>query len=180
MKSARRATRRLYAPAIGSYAISRFPVSATIPPVVPAPIEPAAGGSGWGKKILVGCGVIALILATCLVGVILYLRQHPETATDFVMKQVEANFAADVTSREKEELRAAYAEFREALKQHRVAREPLEGMRSRLMVRGSNNEVTREQVRDLTALFRQASGSMAAPGTSAAPLPSSPSPRPSP
>ena len=152
-------------------------MSAPIPPGGPAPIEPAASGGGWGKKVLIGCGVVALILATCLVGVILYLRQHPETATDFVMKQVDTNFAADVTPGEKEELHAAYAEFREALKQHRVAREPLEGMRSRLMVRGSQNEVTREQVRDLTALFRQATGSTAAPGTSAAPLPS---PRPSP
>lgn len=177
MKAMRRATLRLYASAIGSYAISGFPVSAPIPPGVPAPIEPAASGRGWGKKVLIGCGVIALVLATCLVGVILYLRQHPETATDYVMKQVESNFAADVTSREKEELHAAYAEFREALKQHRVAREPIEGMRSRLMVRGQQNEVTREQVRDLTALFRQAAGSTAAPGNPAAPLPS---PRPSP
>jgi hypothetical protein len=180
MKSARRTTLRLYAPAIGCCAISRFPVSAPIPPGVPPPIEPAASGGGWGKKVLIGCGVIALILATCLVGVILYLRQHPEMATDFVMRQVDTNLAADVTSGEKEDLHAAYAEFREALRQHRVAQEGLEGMRSRLTARGSQNEVTREQVRDLTALFRRAAGSSRTPGASAAPLPPSPSPRPSP
>ena len=176
MKRTRRATRRLYAPAIGSYAISRFPVSATIPPVVPAPIEPPAGGSGWGKRILIGCGVIALILATCLVVVVLYFRQHPETFTDFVMKNAETRYAADVTPQEKADLRAAYAEFRAALKEHRV-RESSEGMRSRLTGLGSQNQITREQVRDLTAAFRQAAGSRAEPGDSA-PLPS-PSPRPS-
>ena len=177
MKSARRATLRFYASAIGSYAISRFPVSAPIPPGFPAPIEPGANGRGWGKRLLIGCGVIALILATCLVGVVLYLRQHPETFTDFVMKTAETRYAADVTPQEKADLRAAYAEFRAALKEHRV-RESSEAIRSRLTGLGSQNQISREQVRDLTAVFRQAAGSRAAPGDSA-PLPS-PSLRPSP
>ncbi|HEX5854441.1 MAG TPA: hypothetical protein VFZ57_02375 [Thermoanaerobaculia bacterium] len=151
-------------------------MSASIPPDIPAPIDPAAGGRGWGKKILIGCGAVALILATCLVGVILYLRQHPETATDFVMKQVDTSFASDVTPQEKDDLHAAYAEFRTALKEHRVPNEPLEGMRSRLTVRGSQNEITREQVRDLTALFRRAAGA-GSPGSPGVPVPS---PRPSP
>jgi len=134
-------------------------------------------GRGWGKKVLIGCGVVALIVAACLLGLILYLRQHPETATDFAMKQVETHYAADVTSQEKNDLHAAYAQFRVALKEHRVPREPLEGMRSRLMVGGSQNEITREQVRDLTTIFRQAAGSRGAPGS---PSPTAPSPRPSP
>ncbi len=150
-------------------------MSAPIPPDAPAPIEPAAGGRGWGKKVLIGCGVVALIVAACLLGLILYLRQHPEAATDFVMKQVDTHLAADVTREEKDDLHAAYAEFRAALKDHRVPREPLEGMRARLTTSGSQNEITREQVRDLTALFRQAAGSPPTPGASAAP-----SPRPSP
>ena len=126
---------------------------------------------------MVGCGVIALIVAACLLGHVLYLRQHPETATDFAMKQVESHYAADVTPQEKADLQAAYAEFRKALREHRVAREPLEGMRSRLMVGGSQNEISREQVRDLTAVFRQGAASKSAPGSSATPAPS---PRPSP
>jgi hypothetical protein len=152
-------------------------VSTAIPPAPPAPIESQVAGRGWGKKVLLGCGVIALVLAACLLGLILYLRQHPETATDFAMKQLETHYAADVTPQEKADLRAAYADFRTALKEHRVPREPLEGMRSRLMVGGSQNEISREQVRDLTAIFRQAAGSRAAPGSSAVPAPS---PRPSP
>jgi hypothetical protein len=152
-------------------------VSTPIPPGPPAPIEPSAGGSGLGKKILIGCGVVALAIAACLLGLVLYLRQHPEMATDFVMKQVESHYAANVTQQEKDDLRAAYADFRTALKEHRVPPEPLEGMRARLSVSGSQNEVTREQVRDLTKLFREAAGSRAAPGSSALPVPS---PRPSP
>ncbi len=162
---------------IHSCAISRFPVSAPIPPVVPAPIEPTVSGRGWGKKVLIGCGVVALVVAACLLGLILYLRQHPEMATDFAIKQVETHYAADVTPREKEDFRAAYAEFRSALKEHHVPREPLERMRARLMVGGSQNEITREQVRELTAIFRQAAASGQAPGT---PGPTAPSPRPSP
>ncbi len=152
-------------------------MSAPVPPVVPAPIEPAAAPRGWGKKLLLGCGVVALIIAACLLGLVLYLRQHPETATDFAMKQVETHYAADVTPQEKADLQAAYAEFRTALKAHRVAREPLEGMRSRLMMGGSQNEISREQVRDLTAIFRQAVSSGSSRGISGSP-PLSPRPSP--
>ena len=150
-------------------------MSAQIPPG--PPIEPTAGGSGLGKKIFIGCGIVALVLAACLFGFILYLRQHPETATDFVMKQIESHYAADVTQQDKDDLRAAYAEFRTALKEHRVPERPLEGLRTRLTVKGSQNEITRDQVHDMTELFRQAAGSRPAAG---APAPPAPSPRPSP
>jgi hypothetical protein len=152
-------------------------VSAPIPPVPPAPIEPAASGRGWGKKLLIGCGVVALVVAACLLALILYLRQRPEAVTDVVMNQVESHYAPDVTAREKQDLRAAYAGFRSALKEHRVSREPLDRMRSTLVVSGSQNEVSREQVRQLTELFRRSSGSPAEPGPPATPVPS---PRPSP
>jgi hypothetical protein len=152
-------------------------VSAPIPPVPPAPIEPAAAGRGWGKKALIGCGVVALVVAACLLALILYLRQRPEAVTDVVMNQVESHYAPDVTAREKEDLRTAYAGFRAALKEHRVSREPLDRMRSTLVVSGSQNEISREQVRELTELFRRYSGSRSEPGSSA---PTVPSPRPSP
>lgn len=146
-------------------------MSTPIPPGPPAPIEPAAG-RGWGKKVLIGCGVFALIVAACLLALVLYLRQHPETATDFAMKQVETHYAADVTPQERADLQAAYADFRTALKEHRVPREPLERMRSRLMMGGSQNEISREQVRELMAIFRQAAGSGPSRGSSAVPAPS--------
>ncbi len=152
-------------------------MSAPIPPVAPAPIEPTAGRRGCWKKALVGCGVAALILCAGLLGLILYLRQRPETVTDLVMKQVESHYAADVTTQEKEDLRAAYAGFRAALKERRVPQEPLERFRATFISSGPQNEVTREQVRELTALFRRAAASGPTPGS---PTSTAPSPRPSP
>ncbi len=142
----------------------------------PAAFEPPPGGRGWGKKVLIGCGILALVVAACLLALILYLRQRPETVTDVVMKQVESHYAPDVTPQEKEDLRAAYAGFRVALKERRVPREPLDRMRTTIMMSGSQNEISRDQVRQLTELFRR----YAPPRSeleSAAPLPT---PRPTP
>lgn len=128
------------------------------------PAAPPADGRGCLKKSLIGCGVVALLLAACFIAFVIYVRQRPDALTDFVMKQVESHYAADVTAREKEELRAAYAEFRTALREHRIAKEPLDQMRATFVSKGSQNEVSREQVRELTELFRRAvAGAGAAP-----------------
>jgi hypothetical protein len=146
-------------------------------PAPPAAIEPEATGRGCLKKSLIGCGVVALVVAVCFIAFFLYVRQRPETITDVVMSQVESHFAADVTAEEKEQVRSAYADFRAALKEHRVSREPLDRMRSTLVSGGAQSEVSREQVRDLTALFRRAAGSRAAPAAAATPGGPVPSPR---
>jgi hypothetical protein len=88
------------------------------------------------------------------------------------MKQVESHYAADVTAEEKEQLHAAYADFRTALREHRVSREPLDRMRTTLVSSGSQSEVSREQVRSLTELFRKTAGGGAAPRTPAVVTPS--------
>ncbi len=119
------------------------------------------------------------MLVACFVGLILYLRQKPEAVTDVVMKQVESHYASDVTPQDKEELRSAYRDFRKALQEHRVSREPLDRMRTTLVATGPQNEISRQQVRDLATLFRQAAGG-AAPATAPSPVISTPSPRPSP
>jgi hypothetical protein len=90
------------------------------------------------------------------------------------MKQVESHYAADVTAEEKQQLRDAYADFRTALREHRVNREPLERMRTTLVSSGSQSEVSREQVRSLTELFRRTAGGGTAPP---APAILTPSPR---
>jgi hypothetical protein len=139
----------------------------------PPPVEaPAADGRGCLKKSLIGCGVVALLVAVCFIAILIYVRQRPDALTDIVMKQVESHYAADVTAAEKEQLRAAYADFRAALRDHRVSREPLERMRTTLVSRGSQSEVSREQVRDLTDLFRKAAGGGAASSSSPVPTPS--------
>src|SRR5262249_49328712 len=111
------------------------------PPIVPpsaAPIEP--GGRGWGKKILVGCGVVALAIAAACLGFILYIRAKPQVVTDFMMRQVESHYAADVTDQDKSELKEAYADFRQKLVERRISKEPMERMRTTFMTGGSKNE----------------------------------------
>jgi hypothetical protein len=112
------------------------------------------------KKVLIGCGAVALLIAVCFIAFLIYVRQRPEVLTDIVMKQVESHYAADVTAEEKQQLRSAYADFRTALREHRVNREPLDRMRTTLV---SSGEVSREQVRSLTELFRRTAGGTAAP-----------------
>jgi hypothetical protein len=129
------------------------------------------------KKVLIGCGAVALLIAVCFIAVLIYVRQRPEVLTDIVMKQVESHYAADVTAEEKQQLRSAYADFRTALREHRVNRDPLDRMRTTLVSSGSQSEISREQVRSLTELFRRTAGGTAAP--SPAPV-LTPSPLPTP
>ena len=153
------------------------------PPVMPPqPLPPPRGGCG--KKVLVGCGIAALAFAACCLALILYVRSKPQVITDFVMRQVESHFASDVTEADKQALRAAYADFRQGLIEHRVSKEPLERMRTTLMT-GANSEINHEQVQEMIRLFREKSGSApSSPPVEITEPPSapasSPSPRPTP
>ena len=157
-------------------------MSSPVPPVppAPAPIAPRRSGGVW-RKVLIGCGIAALLIVVCFVGLILYLKQRPEAVTDVVMNQVESHYASDVTPQDKEQLRSAYRDFRKALQEHRVSREPLDRMRTTLIATGPQNQISREQVRDLARLFRQSAGGAAVtPSGEPSPAASTPSPRPSP
>ena len=124
------------------------------------------------KKVLIGCGAVALLIAVCFIGVLIYFRQRPDVLTDIFMKQVESHFAADVTAEDKRQLQAAYEDFRVALREHRLAQEHRDRMRTTLVSIGSQGEITREQVRSLTELFRSAAGGGPAPPTPAVLAPS--------
>lgn len=144
------------------------------PPGAFAPPPPPAAApvpKRWLKNALIGCGAVAVLLAAGFLGLLLYLKQRPEALTDMMVKQIESRYAPDVTSAEKEGLRSAYADFRAALREHRVSRGTLEKIRTALV---SGGDVTREQVRELTAAFREGA---AAPGSAPG---STPVPRPSP
>jgi hypothetical protein len=156
-------------------------VSSPVPPVppAPAPIEPRRSGGVW-RKVFIGCGIVALLVVVCFVGLILYLKQRPEAITDVVMNQVESHYASDVTPQDKEELRSAYRDLRKALQEHRVSREPLDRMRTTL-ISGPQNQISREQVRELAATFRRATGgAAAAPANTPSPASATPSPPPTP
>jgi hypothetical protein len=135
------------------------------------PAEVPADRRGCLRKALIGCGAVALLIAICFIGLLIYVRQRPDALTDIVMKQVESHYAADVTAEEKQQLRDAYADFRTALREHRVSREPLDRMRTTLVSSGSQSEVSREQVRSLTELFRRTAGGGAAPPAILTPSP---------
>lgn len=143
-------------------------------------MPPPAERRGCGKKALIGCGVAALIVAALCLAFILYVRQKPEVITDFVMKQVESHYAPDVTETDKQELRDAYAEFRQGLKEHRASKEPLERMRATLVSSGPKNEITHEQVREMIRLFRERGGSLPASPAVEITEPAPTSPRPTP
>jgi hypothetical protein len=110
---------------------------------------------GCGKRALVGCGVAALVVAALCLALVLYVRQKPEVITDFVMRQVESHFAADVTQADKDELKAAYAEFRQGLKDRRESRDRLDRWRATVVTSGARNEFNHEQVREMIRLFRE-------------------------
>jgi hypothetical protein len=106
-----------------------------------------------------------------IVGSFLYIRRNPQAITDFVMGQVESHYASDVTEQDKADLRAAYAAYRERLKAGKASPEPLQRMRSIFVGGGSNNQITRDQVHDLTAAFREAAkGSSSGPSATAVPI----------
>ena len=98
---------------------------------------------------------MAAILAIGFLGFILYMRRNPERMTDLMMRQVESNYASDVTPQEKEELRSAYAEFRKVLVSGHADSRWLADMRSTVLSAGPTSPVTREQVRSLTDIFRR-------------------------
>ena len=152
----------------------------TVPPVVvPPPVQPGPPRSGCGKRALVGCGVAALAFVALCLAFILYVRSKPQVITDFVMNQVETHYASDVTDTDKQELRAAYADFRKALIEHRVSKEPLDRMRTTLMT-GGRGDINHEQVREMIRLFRDKSGSAPSspPVEITEPAPVSPRPTP--
>jgi len=151
----------------------------TLPPAAPPPIQPVPPRSGCGKRVLVGCGIAALAVAALCLGLILYVRSKPQVITDFVMRQVESHYASDVTETDKRELRDAYAEFRKALVDGRVRKEPLERMRTTLMT-GGGSDINHEQVREMIRLFRDKGGSTPSspPVEITEPAPVSPRPTP--
>ena len=154
----------------------------TVPPtgVVPPPVEPAPAGKSCLKTGLIGCGVVALVCVLAFVAFIFYVQKKPEAITDFMMKQIEKNYAPDVTEQEKEDLRTAYAAFRKNLEEDKKPpQEPMDRLQTTLRFGAGAGQITREQVRELTRVFREAAGQP--PPTTPPqenPAPPEPAPRP--
>jgi hypothetical protein len=136
------------------------------PPPLPAPPgipPPAPAARGCWRTGLIGCGIAGLVILLGIVALFMYLRRNPQAITDYVMAQVESHYGPDVTEQDKAELRQAYAEYRQRLRENKADAEPMQHMRSVFVSTGPNNTINREQVHELTAAFRRASGAPAVP-----------------
>jgi aspartate oxidase len=123
---------------------------------MPAPAS-SRGPRGCWRVGLIGCGIAGLVVILCLVAAVLYVKRNPTMVTDWAMSQVDAHMASDVTDEDRRDLHNAYDAYRDKLKTGNASREGLDRVRSVFMA-GSNNEISREQVHELTAAFRRAAG----------------------
>lgn len=137
----------------------------TAPPIEPAPAGLPANRGCW-KGALLGCGAVAILLVAAFVGIGIYVQNRPATVTDLLMERIRAGYGPDVTEEDKSALEDAYADFRAALEARRVDKEDVERVRDAVKLGG---EVDREEVQELTRVFRQA-----ARGGSATPAPDAP------
>jgi hypothetical protein len=126
----------------------------TAPPIEPAPAGLPANRGCW-KGALLGCGGAAVLVVVCLVGLGIYVQKRPGSITDMLMERIRDQYASDVTGEDKANLEAAYAEFRSALEGKRVKSEDLERVRATIKI---GREIRREEVLELTRVFREAAG----------------------
>lgn len=131
------------------------------------------GPKGCWRTGLIGCGIAGLLVLLCIVGSFLYLRRNPQVMTDFFMARVDGALASDVTEREKSDLHTAYAAYRDGIQKRVPRQRSLEQIQTILM-RNRTGSFSREQVRELTAVFREGAGLPAttpAPDSAATPGP---------
>ena len=134
----------------------------TVPPAsgftTPMPPDTRPGGPrGCWRTGLIGCGIAGLLVLLSIVGSCLYLRRNPQAMTDFFMARIDAALASDVTEQEKADLHSAYAAYRDRLQRKGPERRSLDQIQS-ILIRNRAGSVSREQVRQLTAVFREGAG----------------------
>lgn len=139
----------------------------TVPPLPPGysatplptdVVPPGGGPKGCWRTGLIGCGIAALVCLLVIVGSCLYLRRNPQVMTDFVVGRIEAGFASDVTEQDKKEFHAAYNAFRDRMQRgERVDANGLQRIQT-IMIRNRSGSISRDQVHELTEVFREAGG----------------------
>ncbi|MEP6768586.1 MAG: hypothetical protein ABJC61_07960 [Acidobacteriota bacterium] len=118
---------------------------------------PPGGPRGCWRTALIGCGIAGLLVLLCIVGSCLYLRRNPQAMTDFFMARVDSALASDVTDQERADLHTAYSAYRERLQRSGPQRRSLDQIQT-ILLRNRAGSVSREQVRQLTAVFREGAG----------------------
>jgi hypothetical protein len=146
------------------------------PPASPivAPLEAPPARGGCLRVALIGCGGLAFLCVLAFVGLMLYARKNPGVFLDFAVSRIESNYGPDVTEQDKQDLRAAVADLKEAMRTNRIRREGNTGWPRSFNFRGSRSDkVSHDDVRDIIRSFREAilPPSGATPSTVPAPVP---------
>lgn len=90
------------------------------------------------------------------VGLMLYGRKNPGLFVDFALSRIENSYGPDVTEQDKKELRAAVAEFKEAIRANRVREGRNGGWQGSFSFRGSRSDkVSHDDVQQLIRAFRE-------------------------
>jgi hypothetical protein len=100
---------------------------------------------------------VALVCILGFLAFVLYVRRHPTMVTDWAMSQIDSHMASDVTEQDRKDLHEAYAAYAERLRAGNANTEAMDRVR-RVFMTGSNNEISRDQVHELTNAFRRSAG----------------------
>ena len=96
-----------------------------------------------------------MLCVLALIGLGWWVQRNPAFVTDLLMDSIRERYASDVTEQDKADLEAAYGGFRTAVETRRVRQTDLDRIRRSVGLRG---EVRREEVLELTRIFREAAG----------------------
>jgi hypothetical protein len=140
------------------------------PPVQIPTLEAPPEKGGCLRAGLIGCGVVALLCVLTFVGVVLYARKNPGFFLDFAMGQIEKNYGPDVTDADRQDLKTAVADFKEAIRSGKVRNDRSASWQRSVTMRGSSSRrLSHEDVLDLIRAFREAAGQAPAPAPTLVP-----------
>lgn len=142
------------------------------PPVQIPALEVPPGKGGCLRAGLIGCGAVALLLVLGFVGVVLYAKKNPGFFLDIAVSQIEKNYGPDVTEEDKRDLKAAVADFKEAIRNGTVKQNRGGAWQKSFSMRGNDSgKLTHDDVRELIRTFREAAGKEPATAPAPGPVP---------
>ena len=126
----------------------------------PGPVVPQ-GRTGCSKPLIIGCVTIFLVGAIALLVGLWYVTTHAAALLQWSFQQMETGLMAqlpkDVTPEEKANLQKAFADVRQAVQEKKVGPERLQPIQWKMMeVARKGNNLTRQDILDLTRTLQEA------------------------
>jgi uncharacterized membrane protein len=152
----------------------------TSPPPPPSPFQPITPGpapappksGGCSKPVIIGCLVLLVLAGVALVGIFVYVSRNYGKLMDMSLTQTEAQIFAqmpkDVTPTERERLRDAFEGARQAYKTRdlqEIAQQAQTIQFKLLELVRKGNDMTRQDVLDLTEMLERLEGKGGGAGT---------------